>query len=254
MNAHRSVSGVDWLRSEARRGSPHAGRAAVTDLGRGDECKDVEAQPRLALVTLTVPRRASLTAVPSPSPSPTPASSTSAQARPSSLAEVYRDHADFVIRSTRHLGVPDAHVEDIVHDVFLVVHRRLADFDGRGTMRSWLYGITRRIVMDRQRSFARSRAREAKAPEPSAGPGPEEDVARRELAAHAQAAMAELDDDQRLVLVLADVEGLSAPEIAQAHGIKLNTVYSRLRLGRRKFERALAGRLGIGLETEGDGR
>ena len=106
----------------------------MTDGGRGDECKDVEAQPRLALVTPTVPRRAPLTAVPSPSPDPDATATASTPVRPSSLAEVYRAHADFVIRSTRHLGVPDPHVEDIVHDVFLVVHRRLAEFDGRGTM------------------------------------------------------------------------------------------------------------------------
>lgn len=160
------------------------------------------------------------------------------------LADVYREQVDFVVRSTRHLGVPEPQVEDVVHEVFLVVHRRLSDYDERGSMRSWLYGITRRVVMHHQRGTSRARAREAHAPPPKPIPGAEEDLLRRQTAAAVARCIDALDPDQRTVFVLADVDGLTAPEIAKAEGIKVNTVYSRLRLARRKFEKLLARALG----------
>lgn len=168
------------------------------------------------------------------------------------LATIYREHADFVIRTTRRLGVPEAQVEDVVHDVFLVVHRRLDDFDGRASMPSWLYGITRRVVMHHQRGYTRARAREAHAPIPNALPDAEVDLQRRRAAQAVKRCLAGLDHDQRTVFMLAEIEGLTAPEIARAHNINLNTVYSRLRLARRKFERLMTRVLGsVGSERRG---
>jgi RNA polymerase sigma-70 factor (ECF subfamily) len=157
-----------------------------------------------------------------------------------SLDEVYRDHVDFVARITRQLGVPAAHVEDVVHDVFVVVHRRLPDYEPRAPLRSWLYGITKRVVMHHQRHARRLSAREQQVAAPVPEPGPDEDLAQRRAARVAEACLARLDASQRVVLVLADVEGMTAPEIADTLGVKLNTVYSRLRLARRRFERLLA--------------
>lgn len=162
-----------------------------------------------------------------------------------SLDEVYRDHVDFVVRITRQLGVPPAHVEDVVHEVFIVVHRRLPEYEPRGALRSWLYGITKRVVMHHRRHAQRLSARERKAPVPAPAPDPHEDLARRRAAEAAEACLAQLDEDQRVVLVLADLEGMSAPQIAEAVGAKLNTVYSRLRLARRRFERLLAEHPGV---------
>ena len=166
------------------------------------------------------------------------------------LADVYRQQLDFVVRTTRHLGVPEPQVEDVVHDVFLVVHRRLSEYDGRAPLRAWLYGITRRVVLHHKRAFSRAKAREVHVPVPRPSPGAEETIARHQAAQAVRTCLADLDDDQRMVFVLADIEGLSAPEIATAQRIKLNTVYSRLRLGRKKIERALARVLGDG----GDGK
>ena len=163
---------------------------------------------------------------------------------PLTLSQVYREHVDFVVRTTRHLGVPEPQVEDVVHDVFLVVHRRLGDYDERAPLRSWLYGITRRVVLHHNRRTRRTRAREAKVPAPPPAPSLEDGIARDEAAVLVEACLATLDIDQRMVFVLSDIEGLTAPQIAEATGVKVNTVYSRLRLGRKKFERALAQRLG----------
>ncbi len=159
---------------------------------------------------------------------------------PGELEAVYREHADFVHRVACQLGVGHEHVEDVVHDVFLVVHRRLVDFDGR-SMRSWLYGITRRVVLHLRRGTLRARRRALEhAPVPRSVVDPERRVELDRAVALVEAFVATLDDDQRVVFVLAELEGTPVPEIAAALGLNLNTVYSRLRLARRRFERAIA--------------
>lgn len=160
---------------------------------------------------------------------------------PPSLADVYRAHVDFVYRTARHLGVPDPEVEDVMHDVFLVVHRRLADYDeGRATIRSWLYGITRRVTMQHVRSRVRSARRLAAVPEGQPPPTVDEQVERSRAAEQVERFLDTLGPDQRITFALAEIEGMTAPEIASAEGAKINTVYSRLRAARRKLERFLA--------------
>jgi RNA polymerase sigma-70 factor (ECF subfamily) len=154
------------------------------------------------------------------------------------LEGIYGDHADFVMRCARHLRVGPEHVEDIVHDVFLVVHARLADFDPeRATLRSWLYGILRRVVSHHRRGSRRAERRLSLVPPPPEQPALEEVIARLEAADLVDRFVAQLDDKKRPVFTLAEVEGMSAPEISRCLDIKLNTVYSRLRLARREFEK-----------------
>jgi RNA polymerase sigma-70 factor (ECF subfamily) len=169
---------------------------------------------------------------------PTPAAAAETPALPPDLDAVYRAHADFVHRTACQLGVPSGQVEDVMHDVFLVVHRRLVEYDGR-SMRSWLYGITRRVVLHQRRGDARRDRRTALAVVPTAAPDPERDIAAAQVIEQVERFLATLDDDQRIVFVLADIEGTPIPEIAAALGVNLNTVYSRLRLARRRFERAI---------------
>jgi RNA polymerase sigma-70 factor (ECF subfamily) len=158
---------------------------------------------------------------------------------PHELDVVYRAHADFVYRIACQLGVAAAHVEDVVHDVFLVVHRRLQEYDGR-SMRSWLYGITRRVVLHHHRGVQRSHARSRLAPVPKPAPDPEQRTAEHEAIAIVESFVARLPEEQRVVFVLADLEGTPMPEIADALAVNLNTLYSRLRLARRRFEQHLA--------------
>lgn len=162
--------------------------------------------------------------------------------RPPSFTAVYREHAAFVRRSLRHMDVPAAGLDDVLHDVFLVVHRRLGDYDGRSSMRSWLYGVARRVALHDLRRGVRRKRREHQAPVPPAQAQPDDFVARREAARWVEAFVATLRADQRAVFVLCEIEGLPAPEVAAATGVKLNTVYSRLRLARGRFERAVAQR------------
>src|SRR5690606_28421405 len=64
------------------------------------------------------------------------------------LSAIYRAHQDYVARVLHHCGLEAGMIDDALQDVFLVVHRRLADFDGRTSIRNWLYGIARRVVSD----------------------------------------------------------------------------------------------------------
>ena len=156
------------------------------------------------------------------------------------LAELYRAHAGFVWRVVRRMGISEAAAEDVVQEVFLVVRRRLPDYEGRGAPTSWLYSIARGVAANHRRGEARAQRRLRVVSGPAAAASPEEVVGRADAAQQVRRFLAELDPDQREVFVLADIEGLSGPQIAEALGINVNVGYSRLRLARRKFQRFIA--------------
>ncbi|MBL8684041.1 MAG: RNA polymerase sigma factor [Myxococcales bacterium] len=163
---------------------------------------------------------------------------------PLSFEGVYSDHFDFVWRSARRLGVPQASLDDCVQDVFLVVHRRLSDFEGRSSVRTWLFGIVRRVVRD-HRATARERATTSDTVELSQlvdtrSEAPDESAARAEATRILNALLETLDDDKREAFVLSELEQFSVPEIAEATGVNVNTVYARVRAARRELEQALA--------------
>lgn len=161
---------------------------------------------------------------------------------PPTLAEVYERHADFVWRIARRMGIEDAAVEDVMHDVFVIVHRRLPEFDGRAAMSTWLYHITRGVVANRRRGQTREARRlELVRPTPGAAPDPERETARKQAADFVRSFVAELDEDKRRIFELADIEGIPVAEAARLCGIKLNTAYSRLRAARQRFQRAVDG-------------
>ena len=153
------------------------------------------------------------------------------------LADVYRDHFDFVWRSLLRLGVPSSQAEDVAQDVFLVVHRRLPDYDSARALRPWLFGIARRVAADRRRSSQREqrRMRVIAAAGSDRRADPEQAAARAEAAQIVQGFLDSLDEERRVVFVLGELEGFSGTEIAQALDINRNTVYTRLRAARRLF-------------------
>jgi RNA polymerase sigma-70 factor (ECF subfamily) len=151
------------------------------------------------------------------------------------VAHVYEAHVDYVFRCLRSLGVRESLVEDAVQDVFLVVHDKLHAFDGAAKLRTWLYAIVIRIA----RRYRERQARDARQ-------APDELVDRRsaeqtllslEALDLARQALEALSDEKREVFVMAEIEQLSAPEIASITFTPLNTVYSRLRAARLEFER-----------------
>lgn len=162
-----------------------------------------------------------------------------AVAMPRAFESVYREHHPFVWRSVRRLGIPDAEVDDVVQDVFMVVHRRLDDFEGRSSIRTWLFAITYRVVRDRRRSAAARVDREGRIEPPRPPTEPDQHVARHQAVVALDDVLAQLDEDQRTTFVMAEVLHMRAPEIAEVMEVKLNTVYSRLRRAREAFDAAL---------------
>ncbi len=183
------------------------------------------------------------------------------------LAQVYEAHFKYVWRCLRSLGVPDPSLDDSVQEVFLVVQRKLEQFDGGCHLRTWLYAIVLRVAR-RQRSLAARDARRFLSRDeaagqaqsgvsprhpPDAGAGDlRHEVEKNEQLELAQRALTRLDDTKREVFVLACIEGMSAPEIAQIASIPVNTVYSRLRAARQAFASAVSELQGLSATpTEG---
>ena len=143
-------------------------------------------------------------------------------------------------RSLRQLGVPGVDVDDALQEVFVVVYRRLSDYEDRGLMRAWLFSITRQVARHYHRATTRAESRLRRLVVDVAAPDVEEMMARREAEDLVTEFLDGLEEPQRLVFHLADIEGLTAPEIAASLGVNLNTVYARLRSARKRFERVLA--------------
>jgi RNA polymerase sigma-70 factor (ECF subfamily) len=67
--------------------------------------------------------------------------------------DVYLRERDYLWKSLRRLGIPERHLEDVAHDVLVVVHRKLSDYDPSRPIRPWLFGIAMRTASDFRRSF-----------------------------------------------------------------------------------------------------
>jgi RNA polymerase sigma-70 factor (ECF subfamily) len=163
------------------------------------------------------------------------------------FAEVYDAHVDFVYRSVRRLGVDASSVDDVVQELFLVVHRRLPEFEGRSSIKTWVFGIALRVVRDHRRTIRRKRlGADARADSTELdrladeGLAPFEALARAEAAKVLEGLLDSLDDEKREVFVLAELEGMSVPEISEITGVNTNTIHSRLRVARRTFEEGIA--------------
>jgi RNA polymerase sigma-70 factor (ECF subfamily) len=158
------------------------------------------------------------------------------------VAEVFDAHGAFVSRALRCLGVADRDLADACQEVFIVVARKLAEFEGRAALRTWLYAICVRQAMRVRRTTARRRedaVAEPPAPHGSTSTQEDEVEQRRRLAA-ALRILDRLDDAKRTVFVLYEVEQLPMSEVAEVVGCPLQTAYSRLYAARRQIAQHLA--------------
>jgi len=159
---------------------------------------------------------------------------------PPRFADLFREHHDAVARWVRNLGISPADVDDVAQEVFVVVYRRLPGFTGPGSTKAWLFSITRRVCSNVRRGRARADARLLEIERPTPPSTPDEDLARSEGFEIMQGFLDRLDPTQRMVYVLAEVEGMHAPEVATALGIRAQTVYSKLRTARGKLKKMIA--------------
>jgi RNA polymerase sigma-70 factor (ECF subfamily) len=159
--------------------------------------------------------------------------------------QVYDQNVDFVFRSARRLGVGDHAIDDVVQHVFVVVHRRLDAFEGRSSMKTWLFSILLHAVREHRRSMRRKSPHWWGAPaDPDlledSSRNPEQEAQRAEASRTIDLLLENLDGDKRVVFVMAELEQMTAAEISEATGLDTKAVYSRLRAARIDFERAAA--------------
>lgn len=155
------------------------------------------------------------------------------------LAAIYRDHLRRVRWVLRARGIAAGEIDDVVHDVFLAIHRRLPARDAEVELATWICGVARSVAFAHHRGNDRRRATIAAVSEPDAAPLPDEALARHEAWQRLADALDGLRDDQREAFVLVDVMGMRAAEAAALIDAPVNTVYSRLRLARRHCESVL---------------
>jgi RNA polymerase sigma-70 factor (ECF subfamily) len=150
------------------------------------------------------------------------------------VAAVFRDHAPFAWRALRRLGVPEKDVDDVCQEVFVVIHRKLAEFEGRSTIRTWVYGICVRTASDyRKRAHVRHETVTDALPENASPRDAHEELVTHEARKVLDRILDELDDDKRAVFVLYEIEELTMAEVAEAVGCPLQTAYSRLHAARK---------------------
>ena len=172
-----------------------------------------------------------------------PSSQSKNQGSPQAPVEfraIYEAESSYVWKTLRRIGVAERDLEDLLHDVFVVVFRRLHEYDAARPIRPWLFGIAFRVASDYRRSSRQTRevlepAREIV----DATPGADERLAQARDREIVVSALGSLDPDRRAVFVMHDLDGHSAPDIAAALSIPTNTVYSRLRVAREEFSAAV---------------
>ncbi|HEY5957077.1 MAG TPA: sigma-70 family RNA polymerase sigma factor [Polyangiaceae bacterium] len=163
---------------------------------------------------------------------------------PLTFEEIYRAHFEFVWRTLQRMGVSDRDVQDACQKVFLVAYQRLAEFEGRSTLKTWLCGIALRVASDYRRSA--SHRHELLGDEAHLDVATEASqlaqLEQRERLCELDCVLAALSEEQRTVLVLFELEGMSGEDIAATIGVPEGTVRSRLRLARQAFSRIAANR------------
>lgn len=156
------------------------------------------------------------------------------------MGAVFDEHFGYIWNALRRLGVRDADLEDLAHEVFLRVHAGLRKYDSTRPLRPWLFGIAYRVAADHRR-LARHRLELTGVATEGVDPGvlADEQLIAAEERVLLRRAIAAMDLQRRAILVMHHVEGIAAADIAGALGVPVNTVYSRLRLAREELASAV---------------
>ncbi len=151
----------------------------------------------------------------------------------------YRRYHHFVGHALRRVGVPEADVDDLSQEVFVVLLRNMRELTETERLMPWLHQVARRVASNHRRGVLRRQRRQRHWSEPTALEDPERALARSEAAGFLADFFDDLDPQARPVFLLSEVEGLPGPRIAEQLGLNLNTTYSRIRSVRRRFAEAV---------------
>jgi RNA polymerase sigma-70 factor, ECF subfamily len=172
---------------------------------------------------------------------------------PTSPAEAYPLYFGLVFRNLRRLGVDEAVIEDAVQDVFVVVFRRWDEFAKRSSLRTWLFGIVVRVARDyrraRRRHAARLRLAQQEAEILPPADSPHVDAELREATRLLHSVLDRLDEEQRTLVVLVDLEQIPTGEAAEILNLNPSTCRGKIAAARRAFAAAVE-RFGIELPFE----
>lgn len=175
---------------------------------------------------------------------PTPAAS--GLAKPD-FDTLYENMVEYVWNAVCRMGVHGADAEDVMQEIFVIVYRRLGEFEGRAQLKTWVFRIMVHVVQHYFRGHARrpgdratEKGNEVQALMAAHEKGPAGELERREALRVLDRLLYELDEHKRLIFVLAEVQQLTLAEIAEIVDANPNTVASRLRAARRDFEHALS--------------
>jgi RNA polymerase sigma-70 factor, ECF subfamily len=159
---------------------------------------------------------------------------------PKSVADLYRLHGTQVHRWAARLAGPSLESDDIAQEVFMIAHRRMAEFRGEALWSTWLFGITQNVVRHRrrkQRVMNILYGKLANQPEPAPNrPTPIEALEQREATSLVYRALDGMPDRYRVPFVLFEIDGMSGQAISELTGIHPATLRVRLLRARKAFE------------------
>lgn len=168
---------------------------------------------------------------------PLPMNRTANSHDPKEFDAIFREYAPFVWRVLRRHSVPQREMDDLLQEVFIVIHRRLPDFEGRSSLRTWIYSIAVRVVHGyRRKAHVRREALDAEPPEAlTGGSTPQDQAERRESMRLLEAGMTRLSGTKREAFALVDLEHLAVEEVADMLQCPIGTVRSRLHAARKEL-------------------
>jgi RNA polymerase sigma-70 factor (ECF subfamily) len=152
---------------------------------------------------------------------------------------LFAEHAPYVGRTLRYLGVAEADLEDGCQEVFIVVHRRLGELVHVDGARAWIRKICVHVSQNIKRTARRRREHTSDVPVIAAAATQHAHAERNQTRERLLAILDQLSEDQREVFVLYELEQLTMADVASAAGCPLQTAYSRLHAARTHVEQAM---------------
>lgn len=164
--------------------------------------------------------------------------------KPSEFRKIFDEEFGYVTRVLRRLGVRPADVEDLAQEVFVNAHRKFSEYDRSRPVRPWLFAFAFRVAANHQRLSRNSKEVLSEAASDTSmelvdASTPEQALTQRQQQELVLAALQHVPLDRRGALVMHDIDGFSAPDIAASLAIPVNTVSSRVRIARDEFKKAL---------------